>query len=98
MLDRLTSQDFSAHLNQPFCIREQSMEPLDATLIEVTELGANSEDAARQAFSIILRVPKEIVLPQSIYRVEHAALGALDLFLVPLGPDNEGMRYEAVFT
>jgi hypothetical protein len=64
----------------------------------VTELGADPQDAPRRAFSIILRASKEIVLPQRIYRVEHAALGALDLFLVPLGPDQEGMRYEAVFT
>jgi len=25
-------------------------------------------------------------------------MGDLDLFLVPIGPDGEGMRYEAIFT
>jgi hypothetical protein len=37
-------------------------------------------------------------LPQRIYRVEHEALGALDILLVPLGPDELGQRYEAIFT
>jgi hypothetical protein len=37
-------------------------------------------------------------LEQRIYAVHHPALGAFDLFLVPIGPDGEGMRYEAVFT
>ena len=28
----------------------------------------------------------------------HAELGSLGIFLVPVGPDAEGMRYEAIFT
>ncbi len=28
----------------------------------------------------------------------HPQLGAFDLFIVPLGPDDEGMRYEAVIS
>jgi hypothetical protein len=38
------------------------------------------------------------LLPQRIYRLEHDELGALDLFLVPIGRDDSGVRYEAVFT
>jgi hypothetical protein len=30
--------------------------------------------------------------------VEHTTLGRFDLFLVPLGPDDAGARYEAVFS
>jgi hypothetical protein len=37
-------------------------------------------------------------LPQRIYRLEHAALDPLEIFIVPIGPDAEGMRYQAVFT
>jgi hypothetical protein len=33
-------------------------------------------------------------LPQRIFRLEHAELGAFELFLVPIGPGE----YEAVFT
>jgi hypothetical protein len=39
-----------------------------------------------------------VPLPQRIYRIEHATLGAFDLFLVPIGPDAQGLRYQAVFT
>jgi hypothetical protein len=48
-------------------------------------------------FSIIFRGPSGQSLPQRIYRLEHAQLGTLDLFLVPIGPDGVGMCYEAVF-
>jgi hypothetical protein len=34
---------------------------------------------------------------RGIYRLHHPARGALDLFMVPLGPDACGMRYEIVF-
>jgi hypothetical protein len=30
--------------------------------------------------------------------VRHAQLGAMEIFLVPIGPDEGGMRYEAIFT
>jgi hypothetical protein len=40
----------------------------------------------------------EPVLQQQIYRLECEGLvESLDLFLVPIGPDANGMRYEAVF-
>ena len=35
---------------------------------------------------------------QSIYRLEHAGLGALEIFIVPIGRDAESTTYEAIFT
>jgi hypothetical protein len=98
MLDKLTGEDFAKHLNQTFYIHAESLDPIQAELIEVSELGAPPFDR-RPPFSIVLRTgQKEEYLIQAIYRVEHAEVGTLDLFLVPLGPDKHGMRYEAVFT
>ena len=37
-------------------------------------------------------------MPQLIYSLEHATLGTLEVFLVPVGPDAVGMRYDAVFS
>jgi hypothetical protein len=53
----------------------------------------------------VFRGPLEPILPQGIYRLEHEHLGALELFIVPIGPNKnansaEGptaMLYEAVF-
>jgi hypothetical protein len=38
------------------------------------------------------------VLPQRIYRLEHEQMGPLELFIVPVGPDGDGLGYEAIFT
>jgi hypothetical protein len=67
-------------------------------LVEAGVLPTSSPTGGRAPFSIVFRGPLDAVLPQCIYQLEHAAIGTFDLFLVPIGPDGEGMRYEAVFT
>ena len=51
----------------------------------------------REPFSIVLRAPGDRLAPQRTYTLENERLGRLDVFLVPIGPDALGMRYEAVF-
>ena len=44
-----------------------------------------------------IRGPATPLLPQGTYDLEHAELGELSLFLVPLGSVGDEMRYEAAF-
>jgi hypothetical protein len=105
--DWLTHRDFAALVGDSF-----EMAVLDETggatvatvateLIEATESsalgGSGPAGQTRKQFSLVFRGPAAPVLPQGTYRLSHAELGELDLFLVPIGPDAEGMRYEAVF-
>ena len=94
-LDELVSADFSAHLNTTFVICPEGAETVAAELIDVSEVGERA--SGRTPFSIVLRTPLRPVLPQSIYTIEHPHLGTLAIFIVPIGPDAVGMRYEAVF-
>jgi hypothetical protein len=50
------------------------------------------------AFSLIFAAPRGSWLPQGIYPMQHASLGAMEIFLVPVGPLGEGHGYQAVFT
>lgn len=61
-------------------------------------LGAQPAGATRAPFSLTFHGPAQPWAPQGTYRVEHDQLETLDLFLVPLGPDDRGMRYQAIFT
>jgi len=63
-------------------------------LVEVNE-GVNTDRV--ESFSLLFRGPISPFFPQAIYRLHHEKLGTMDLFLVPMGPDRDGMRYEAVF-
>jgi hypothetical protein len=94
----LTCAEFAACLAQRFRVA------LGGASLELELVGADllgSEGAAagrRRPFSLIFRGPTAPVLPQRIYRLESASLGTLEIFLVPIGPDAAGLRYEAIFT
>ncbi len=111
MLDKLTSADFAPYLHQTFRLyhgpwnadQVSEAEARDVELIGVTDLGQEPPTGApaplRRPFSLIFCDRSAApFLPQRIYTVEHTTIGRLDLFLVPIGPGEGGMRYEAVFT
>ena len=90
MLEKLTSGHFSPYLNQKFLLHSDTGEPIETELVEVSELTA-------RALSIVFLGPQEPVVAQGTYEVSHLEMGPLSLFLVPIGPNDNGMRYEAVF-
>lgn len=99
MLDKLTSADFLPYLHQPFTIYLEGDAPYLLELASIAELGEPYGPGGRKSFSLIFTNPrKDAYLTQRIYRLEHEKVGSLELFLVPLGPDPSGMRYEAIFS
>jgi hypothetical protein len=100
MLEDFTLDTFSGRIGERFAIRLESGEELEAELVEANALGAADAEprVARAPFSIVFRGPSDPVLPQRIYRFAHAELGDFELFVVPIGRDDSGTSYEAVFT
>ena len=98
-LKTVTHEDFAACLKQTFTIDDGVHGTVEIELVEV-ECRDNvaPEAASRRRFSILFLGAPEPLLAQGIYRLRHAHLGVMELFLVPVGPDPKGMRYEAVFT
>ena len=47
--------------------------------------------------ALLFRGPREPVFPQRIHVLSSPDAGNMHIFLVPIGPDDKGMRYEAVF-
>ncbi len=97
MLESLTFGDFSGRIGEEFRVVGRDA-PVALALVEATDLSRPGAPGPRRApFSLIFRGPSAPLLPQRIWPLEHAALGRLEIFLVPIGPDASGMRYEAVF-
>lgn len=68
------------------------------TLIEVTSPSGAASPHGRIPFSLVFRSSsREFYLPQGCRQLDHPSLGQADVFLVPIGPDASGMRFEAVF-
>lgn len=97
MLENLAYSDFFGRVGEEF--RVAAGEGAAAlVLTEVTDLSRpESPSPRRKPFSLVFRGPFRPQLVQRIWPLEHAAFGRLEIFLVPIGPDAEGMRYEAVF-
>ncbi len=54
-------------------------------------------DLRTEPFSLVFLGSPAPVLPQRTWNLTHPALGNLEVFLVPIGPKDGRMRYEAVF-
>ena len=91
----LTLESFNGRLGEGFRL-DSDDEALDLTLVECERLGGTVLE--REPFSLVFLGPREPMLPQRIYRLEHDELGELEIFLVPIAQDADGTRYEAVFT
>jgi hypothetical protein len=98
MLDKLTIDDFRGRVGETFAATAEGGATLTLTLRSADALYTPPGDQGRTPFSLEFTDEAQDHLPQQIVDVEHADLGSFPLFVVPLGPSPEGMRYEAVFT
>ena len=98
MTDRLDVSVFASRKGQIFVLCSPDGTRQDMELVEVNDLGRRATpqgELSNYGLVFLARVPT--ALPQAVYRVEHDALGGMDVFLVPIGRDGDGVRYEAIF-
>lgn len=104
MLDKLTAEVFTPVIDQIFTVHIEGYAPIEMQLIEVKDRSQFTsgkvihEMGQRMPFTLLFRSAPDIYLPQRMYHMENAQLEPMDLFIVPVGPDKQGMRYEAVFS
>lgn len=96
MLERLTTADFRGLEGTSITLRFGDSEQ-DGEVIEVATRSGGAPDG-RQPFNVVVRSgPTEQSWPQGTYTLYHPDHGPLELFMVPIGPDHSGMRYEISF-
>src|SRR5262245_54115618 len=88
-----TVDTFSSHLNSKFQMHYGDSQTAELELISVTDVGSSPRQIQ---FSLIFLAPETAPVWQSIYRLDHDELGTLNLFLVPIGKDRQGVQYEAI--
>ena len=99
-LKTLTSAaQFSESVGTRFQVSWGTEASVELELISATAFGqAARKGAAREPFSLIFRADsRQTYLAQGIYQLEDERHDSLHVFLVPIGPDEIGMRFEAVF-
>lgn len=103
MIETLTLEQFVPHVGTEFVCRTSDG---GAYPLRLTEAAGGKEQPGkgpgraepRSPFSLLFMGPPNPVLPQSIYPLEHVELGTLPLFIVPIGREEEGVLYQAIFT
>ena len=91
-----TLADFTALCGERFALQHDGVDGLWADLVEAQALSGPPFNG-RQPFSLLFTGPAAPALPQGTYRLVHAQMPAFDLFLVPVGADASGVRYQAIF-
>jgi hypothetical protein len=99
-LAMLTKADFDPFLGTVFQLETAPGESAPLELIEVSGYPprAMHSGASREPFSLLFRGGKDLVASQQIFKLHHPELGSYELFLVPVGNDEKGIRLEAVFS
>lgn len=92
---------FTAARGSAFVLDLGAAGTVELVLVAVTPYTADGtlEDPGgeRRSFSLIFRGPPEPQLAQATIPLRHATLGTMEIFVVPIGRDADGVRYEAVF-
>jgi len=99
VLEKFTSTDFAAHLNQPFMLVVEPLPPILLQLRAVQKLDNDSQQLSQPQqgqFAVVFNGPLRPILPQQIYSVEHPTMGQLRLLFTPIGPNGASMQYKAM--
>lgn len=92
MPEQLSIKDFARHLQTRFTM--VAPENYQLELEEVTD----HSNAQLEQFSLVFVGDASPWLQQGSYKLTHPQMQECELFLVPIGPGNNGMRYQAVFS
>ncbi|MBF5040972.1 hypothetical protein FGE12_01110 [Aggregicoccus sp. 17bor-14] len=92
----LSLESFAPHAGTAFRLRAPGA-PVALELVKAVALG-HGRVGARTPFSLQFLGPEGHRMEQGTRTLEHPAMGPLDIFLVPLGPLQGRMRYEAIFS
>ncbi|RDS81421.1 DUF6916 family protein [Dyella psychrodurans] len=93
----LQLEDFAGRLNQTFVVDvDQGRTPF--VLVEATPLPFRPmHGMVRAPFSLVFHNTSPVLFPQRIYQMANPDMGQFGIFLVPIGRNQDGFLYQAVF-
>lgn len=90
-----TRDQFAQHLNSAFSVQNSSLQLVEVSAEKTQSAGTRT----MKSFEIVFKGPLESKLEQQTCIFDHAVMGKIELFIVPVGkPKNGVVLYQAVFT
>ena len=103
-LDRTKAHVFEQLLGTSFLIvpalraaAPQVVQLTKVTRSQTTTRPGQGAPSVSPSFSLMFQSAQGTALPQDTYQVEQAELGVFPLFLVPIGPKQARVCYQAIF-
>lgn len=99
-MDTPALKQFADCVGSIFILDHDGSQSTDLVLVSATRMAsaeASQTNDPNRPFSLLFRGPKGRPFDQGIQVLDHRELGRLEIFLVPMQPDDEGPLYEAVF-
>ncbi|MEA2326485.1 MAG: hypothetical protein QOE68_1444 [Thermoanaerobaculia bacterium] len=103
-LDEITLETAQPLVNTLFQVIVDEGSTLEMKLIDVAPFDLprrpprGSKQPKRAPFALYFLGPFEPILPQRMYDFRSGTMDLNGLFIVPVGRDEEGTEYEAVFS
>ena len=94
MLETFNRDAFAEAVGSKFHLPAPDDKILDLELVEVSEV---KRGTVQESFSVTFLLQDGFNAPQGVYDMSHETLGAMQLFLVPIGIENGRLKLEAVF-
>lgn len=99
--DKLTMQVFTPLLHAKFYAVLPDERRAELELVEVESVRNGNRRTGpglvQETFSLCFRGAPREFLAQNTYVLEQESLGRFELFIVPIGQEDERIRYQAVF-
>lgn len=100
-LEQLSFESFAGLAKTNFRVWVSDDDALDLELSEITPPRVVSTGGTNgpkyENFALMFRGPANRLLAQRIYLFESAQIGRFELFIVPVGRDQNGSQYQATF-
>jgi hypothetical protein len=90
-------EGFASHLNETFqvVVGEASVEMI---LVQATKGKPREwEGLRKEPFALLFKCAKPVILPQKVYPFRNQGFGKMDIFIVPVARDKDGIVYQAIF-
>lgn len=90
-------ENFARHLNEIFRV-DLGDTAVEMTLMQATRGKPRDWEGVRaEPFALLFKCEKPVILPQKIYPFAHDGFGKMDIFIVPVGRERDGIVYQAIF-
>lgn len=94
-MDNLPNREtFAEHLNTNFTAQTDAEKEFEITLVEAKSIISNK---IQECFALLFCAPPDAPAVQQSFQLDHNTLGKMELFLVPVKKNEDGLFYEAVF-